>query len=102
MTYIFGPEAEYEMNSAKNGLFLPRVIEEAFDKYQLVIAPADADSKPREWKFLVLDRSGLWNVEAVPRTTFGKLHQSRLRFPDRIAFRPRARYLYFQYIMAML
>src|SRR5437773_12165895 len=51
---------------------------------------------------LVLDKSGLWYVEAVPGTTFEKLHQSKLRFPDKTDFRHRARYLYFQFIMAML
>lgn len=100
MTYIFGPKAENEINSTRNGLFLPGAIKEAFDKHQVVVVPKDL-SQPRTWKWMVIDKTGLWRNIATESITFGELHGRDLIFPDEVT-RPRARYFYFHYLMAML
>ncbi|MCJ1466017.1 hypothetical protein MMC07_004636 [Pseudocyphellaria aurata] len=62
MTYLFGEDADGEISKAANGLFLPFDVEEKLDRYQVVIVPCETETKPQEWKFLVLDRGGLWNT----------------------------------------
>ncbi len=99
MSYVFGPDADRELNSAKNGLFLPHTIEEAFDRHQVVIVPG---AGPKGWKFMVLDRSGLWTARTGTKKTFADLHNEELQFRSGNDFRPRARYLYFHYLLAML
>jgi hypothetical protein len=65
--------------------------------------PAEGDTKPQEWKFFVLDRGGLWNAEIdTSGKTFRELHQFKLQFRANNDFRPRARYFYFHYVLAML
>ena len=100
MTYIFGPDTENDINSARNGLFLPPVVEEALDAHQLVIVPAESG----KWKFMVLDRGGLWNTKVLGSAggTFAQLHNTQLVFLDGRDIRPRARFFYFNYILAML
>lgn len=105
MTYTFGEDAKDEINRAQNGLFLPIAVEEAYDRYLLTIVPCEEETSPQEWKILVLDRGGLWNSPANflgVGKHFGDLHQKRLEFQPGNSFRPRARYFYFQYVMAML
>ncbi len=99
MTCIFGPDAAGELFTARNGLFLQPMIEEAFDKHLIVIVPTE---EAREWKFLVLDRSGLWNAKIEKGRTFADLHNSKLVFQPGRDARPRARYFYFHYLLAML
>jgi hypothetical protein len=104
MDYIFGEDAEDEINRARNGLFLPPVVEEAYDAHQVVIVPDEPQADPPEYKFLVVDKTGLWKAPALMdgKTTFEHLHERRLQFQPGNKFRPRARYLYFRYILAML
>ncbi|EFR02257.1 hypothetical protein MGYG_05258 [Nannizzia gypsea CBS 118893] len=100
MDHIFGKDAHGEINTARNGLFLPVEFEEAFDAYQVVIVPhGSPTSQPREWQVILLDHSGLKNVR-VSGMTFGELHQKKLIFATDA--RPRARYLYFHFILAMI
>lgn len=53
MTYIFGEETAREINSARNGLFLQPEIENAFDRHQLTIVPANGETLPQEWQIPV-------------------------------------------------
>lgn len=99
MNYIFGPDAEGELNTARNGLFLPPEIEKALDKCQLVIVPNGHNSQ--DWKILVLDRSGLWGALATDRLKFSDLHEKVLQFHESRSKRPRARYFYFHFMMAI-
>ncbi|KAN0070307.1 hypothetical protein V8E54_011888 [Elaphomyces granulatus] len=87
MDYIFGEDAEDELNRARNGLFLPPLVEKAYDAHQITIVP-DGPQTPA----LKDDRE----------TPFKDLHGRRLRFQPGNNFRPRARYLYFRYVLAML
>lgn len=105
MTYIFGEEVKGELNMASNGLFLPGSVEGAFDNHQVIIVPCETETKPQEWRFLVLDRGGLWKTPLKilgPGCTFADLHGRQLAFEPNHPFRPRARYLYFHYVMAIL
>ncbi|MCJ1462585.1 hypothetical protein MMC07_001187 [Pseudocyphellaria aurata] len=86
MTYIFGEDAKGELNKAANGLFLHGVFEEQFDRHKIVIVPY----------------RGLWNSPLGAGKTFADLHQQKLIFEPNHPFRPRARYLFFHYVMAML
>lgn len=105
MTYIFGKDAEDEINKAANGLFLPGVIEHALARHKIAIVPCEGETDPQEWKWIVLDQGGQWYVplEVLSETsTFADLHQRKLIFQPGNSFRPRARYLYFHYAMAIL
>ena len=103
MDYIFGEDAEDELNRARNGLFLPLLVEKAYDAHQITIVPDGPQTVPQDYKFLVLDKGGLWNQPALKdETPFKDLHGRRLRFQPGNNFRPRARYLYFRYVLAML
>lgn len=105
MSYIFGDDAKNEINKAPNGLFLHGTVEEAFDRHKIIIVPCEGETKPQEWKFLVLDRGGQWNAPLKvlgKGCTFADLHQRKLIFEPTHSSRPRARYLYFHYVMAML
>lgn len=100
MNHIFGKDAHGEINTARNGLFLPVEFEKAFDTYQVAIVPyGPTTSQPREWQVILLDHSGLKDVR-VSGMTFGQLHQKKLIFATDA--RPRARYLYFHFILAMI
>ncbi|KAF3481143.1 uncharacterized protein GIQ15_03902 [Arthroderma uncinatum] len=103
MEYIFGPDARYEINSPRNALLLPEVVERYFDTHQIAIVPAHSDeSEVRGWKLFIIDKSGLWNRRICPfvSMTFSELHEQKLIFPNN--FRPRARYLYFHYLTSMI
>ena len=103
MTYIFGSETDHELNRAQNGLFLDPNVEEIFDKHLLTIVPFEEGSP--DWKIIILDRSGIWNSPAPflgENKTGADLHNLKLVFQPGNPFRPRARYLYFHYVMAML
>ncbi|EFR04067.1 hypothetical protein MGYG_07073 [Nannizzia gypsea CBS 118893] len=103
MEYIFGRDARYEINSPRNALLLPKKIEKHFDAHQIVIVPAKSDNPDvREWQFLIIDKSGLWNesLSAFGPMKFSDLHERKLIFPN--DFRPLARYLYFHYLISMI
>ncbi|EFE32466.1 uncharacterized protein ARB_00651 [Trichophyton benhamiae CBS 112371] len=103
MEYIFGRDARYEINSPRNALLLPKKIEKHFDAHQIVVVPAKSDNPDvREWQFLIVDKSGLWNEYVFPggEMKFSDLHERKLIFPN--DFRPRARYLYFHYLTSMI
>ncbi|KAM5441773.1 hypothetical protein MferCBS31731_003033 [Microsporum ferrugineum] len=101
MAYVFGPDAKGEINCPRNGLLLPTELERTFDDHRVVIVPAESHPDgPREWKFLVLDRSGLWNSTVHGPHKYSDIHQQRLIFPNNV--RPRARYLYFHYLCSMI
>ncbi|DAA73861.1 TPA_exp: Uncharacterized protein A8136_3847 [Trichophyton benhamiae CBS 112371] len=100
MDNIFGKDTHEEINTARNGLFLPSEFEPAFDAYQVVIVPhGPVTSQPREWQVILLDHSGLKEVP-VCGMTFGQLHKMKLIFPTES--RPRAKYLYFHFILGIL
>jgi hypothetical protein len=101
---LFYIEAQDETNRAAKGLFLQYSVEQAFDHHQLIIVPRGEETKPQEWKFLILDKEGLINTKldfSVVKT-FADLHERKLIFQPGNELRARARYLYFHYILAML
>lgn len=100
MSYIFGSDADGEINTAKNGLFLPKRIESAFDSHQITIVPLGPDNL-QQWKLFVIDRTGLWNAKVLGAMRFSDIHNMELKFPPNATL-PRARYFYFHYMMAML
>lgn len=105
MNYIFGKDSDKEINSARNGLWLPGLFEEQFDKLKVVIVPT---GQSRQWQVLVVDKARIWNSTAywkdggkeVKKITFGDLHGAKLIFQNDA--QPRARYFYFHYLCAML
>lgn len=100
MLYIFGPDAKGELNTARNGLFLPLLVGKQFDNHQLVIVPhGQINAKHRQWKVLVLNKS-LKDAVAFGKTTFEEMDGQRLIF--RSDAQPRARYLYFHFLCAMI
>ncbi|MCJ1466016.1 hypothetical protein MMC07_004635 [Pseudocyphellaria aurata] len=105
MTYIFGDDADGEMNKASNGLFLYGHIHEKFNRHWITIVPCETETeKPQEYKFLVLDQD-IWNHELDDLgkgCTYADLHERKLIFESKHSYRPSARYLYFHYLMAML
>jgi hypothetical protein len=81
----------------------PPLFEKAYDSHQITIVPDGPQTIPQDYKFLVWDRGGRWNQPALQdRTPFKAFHGQRLRFQPGNSFRPRARYLYFRYILAMM
>ncbi|KAK2814105.1 hypothetical protein FQN50_000509 [Emmonsiellopsis sp. PD_5] len=103
MDYIFGEQAEGQLNSARNGLFLHPDIKNAFDKHQVVVVPDGPQTTPQEYKFLVLE-NGLFDCCPTVNSDlkYKDLHGRRLRFQPDNPFRPRACYLYFHYLQAVL
>lgn len=100
MVHIFGINGAKELNSAKNGMWFPRGVEAEYNRFGLVIVPANTNEKaPREWKILIV-KGGLWNPITTFDTTFSELHEKTLIFENNE--QPRARYFYFRYILAMV
>lgn len=100
MTYIFGKDAKGELNSARNALWLPNPFEVQFDQHRVVMVPAGPiGSNPRTWKVVVVD-GGIRNSKAYDGVTFGEINGKKLVFTT--DDQPRARYLYFHYLCAML
>jgi hypothetical protein len=103
MEYIFGEDAEDEINRARNGLFLPLLVEKAYEAHRITIVPDGPQTIPQDYKFLVLDKGGTLELACATNKTFFKdLHGQRLRFQPGNNFRPRAQYLYFRYVLTML
>ncbi len=115
MTNIFGQEAKHEMFSVQNGLLMSTVAEKKMDKGLFVIVPYandESESDVREWhlshpkryKIRVLDKSHKEMLEVVPgsnpKTNWAQLDGRELGFLS--DHRPRARYLYYSYCIAML
>lgn len=113
MTKIFGEEAKHEMFSINNGLLMSTPAENKMDKGLFVIVPSANDesktdvrewhlSHPKRYKIRVLDKDHKEMLELVPgsRTNWAQLDGRELRFLS--DHRPRARYLYYAYCVAML
>jgi hypothetical protein len=116
MTAIFGKDCKDELFSARNGLLLPKRVEAQLEKGLFAIVPAvkDMSSKaeislwaqthPHDYKIKILD-PGRPICEKLAFTdpkpiTWGELDGVKLSFPN--SFRPRARYLYFNYCCQLL
>ncbi|KAN0085534.1 hypothetical protein V8E54_002001 [Elaphomyces granulatus] len=115
MTALFGSEVEGELFSPRNGLMLHDCVEARFDAGLFVIVPdvqdiRDAmemsrwnDARQKDWKIKILD----WNWPKIDHTIHRRpglkwrdLDGRKLQF--RNAFRPRARFLYFNYCVQIL
>lgn len=106
MTKIFGPEAEHEMSSAKNGMVMRPIEDRRMDKGLFVIVPFAIDESaaevnawhepgPKLYKVQVLDKDHeLLEREipgSAPKMEWADLDGHGLQF--RSEHRPRARYL---------
>lgn len=118
-SHFFGEDAKDDIFTASNGLFLPNSIRHLFEHGQIVIVPYGDEEhqqhqqqqqeekalKPQEWKFLVPDREKL-QKESLPllreNDTVADLHERKLIFEPEHPFRPKAQYLYFHYVLAMI
>lgn len=115
MAKIFGQEAEHEMFSINNGLLMSTVAEKKMDKGLFVIVPyakGESETDVREWhrshpkryKTRVLDKGHKEMLEVIPgsnpKINWAKLDGRELEFLS--GHRPRTRYLYYAYCVAML
>ena len=115
MSKIFGPEADNELFSVNNRILLLREVERLFDKGFLVIVPCIEDEKsaaqidewhasnPKRYKLRVIERNAAKLKYSLPgdeHATYIDLDGRELIF--RSNHRPRARYLYFHYCVAIL
>jgi HNH endonuclease len=114
MTTLFGPEVEGELFSPRNGLLLHDLIENRLDAGLFVIVPDINDIRDagevlywseatlKAWKIKILDWKWpkLDNNIDRPGLTWRQLDGRKLQF--RNAFRPRARFLYFNYCVQVL
>lgn len=115
MTRIFGREAEHEMFSIHNGLLMSSHAEKRMDKGLFVIVPcandeSEADvkqwhlSQPKQYKIRVLEKRNKEMLEFVPgsypKISWANLDGRELEFLT--DHRPRVRYLYYAYCVAML
>ncbi|KAF2711412.1 hypothetical protein K504DRAFT_374208 [Pleomassaria siparia CBS 279.74] len=113
MNAIFGNEAAGELFSPKNALFLPSGMEALFDCGFFAIVPNirhDASkaelslweqTSPRDYKIRILDeRHQKIDESFAPGKTWRQLDGQKLMFRNN--FRPRARYLYFNFCMQLL
>jgi HNH endonuclease len=48
MEYIFGEDAEDEINRARNGLFLTPLVDRAYDAHQITIVPDGPQTVPQD------------------------------------------------------
>ena len=115
MTKIFGEEAKHEMFSIANGLLMSTLAENRMDKGLFVIVPSANDesekdvrewhlSHPKRYKIRVLDKNHKDMLELIPgsnpKTNWAQLDGRELQFLS--DHRPRARYLYYAYCVAIL
>jgi hypothetical protein len=113
MTAVFGPEAQKELFSPRNALLLPNPIEDMFDSGLFAIVPAVTDdmskaevslwehTHPREYKLRIIDyRNKVVDQEVMGGKTWRDLDNTKLNFLN--DFRPRPRYLYFNYCSQLL
>lgn len=112
MTRIFGPEAEYEMFSTNNGFLMSTIAETRMDKGLFVIVPfindeseaevkAWHESDPKRYKVRVLGKNHNLMKGEIPGSA-PQIEWADLDGRDRSDHRPRARYLYYNYCVAML
>lgn len=97
LTQTFVEESAHEIFSQRNGLILARQIEDKIGKHQAVLIPATpvpSGSPIMNWEFKVIDEA------CVGELTFRDLDGRELVF--RSDARPRARYLYFHYVLSLL
>jgi hypothetical protein len=115
MDSIFGMMESPELFSPRNGMIISDVVEKKFDKGFMAIVPRLPDrptpaqvqqwnsSEPKEYKVRILDHKNP-EVNKVIRPesaqTWKDLDGSNVEF--RSAFRPWARYLYFNYCIQIL
>lgn len=112
MTAIFGTEEE--LFSSRNGMLIRKDLEKRFDKYWIAIVPhADytstkevqewSKSEPQRWMIRVMNpkpQQMRGSLDWDPEKTYLDLDGQELAF--RNSFRPRARYLYFHYLVALV
>ena len=114
MSAIFGKDANNELFSINNGVLMCRDAEERFDQGYFVIVPDVSDnpsqeeierwntSNPREYRIKVLDPSHqkMKKIINLSEKTWNDLDGQPITF--RSNQRPRARYLYFHYVVSVL
>ncbi|EEH37494.1 hypothetical protein PAAG_07912 [Paracoccidioides lutzii Pb01] len=101
MALVFAEGPDIDVNGAKNGLFLPPRVKEAFEKFQIVIVPEDVGANPPEFEFRVLDAS-VHSQMGTQDMTFNELNKRKLIFQPENSFRPSLQYLHFHFAVAML
>ncbi|EAA33784.2 hypothetical protein NCU08538 [Neurospora crassa OR74A] len=122
MVTLFGKEAEAEMYSPRNGLLLHKNVEKALDLGLIAIVPDLAEdakeeewekwesSRPRGYKWKVMDNDAklleenCWVKPDHPESIImvRELDGKPLQFRETSDHRPRARYLYFLFVSALL
>ena len=115
MDAIFGPSNPPELSSSLNGMIISNAVEAKFDLGFMAIVPGLPEhpsaaeitlwnsTQPKEYKVRILDFDAYFiDHQILPESeqTWRQLDGSNLEF--RNDFRPRARYLYFHYIVQIL
>ncbi|KAL8731089.1 MAG: hypothetical protein Q9166_003617 [cf. Caloplaca sp. 2 TL-2023] len=103
LDYLFGTE-DSALASERNGIFLVRGLEAAFDNGAITVVPdGSLDSNPIEWKVVVLDDSILNQVffeSSKGKFRYHMIDGKRLTWQNNN--RPARRYLYFRHAMACM
>ena len=122
MAQLFGEEAVAEVFSAHNGILLPNQVEIALDLGVIAIVPDVPDdagedacsvweaSIQREYRWKIIDRNArdvleknfVEGKDAADFMLVEELDGKKLLFRPTSTHRPRARYLYFVYVCAIL
>ncbi|KAL8905289.1 MAG: hypothetical protein Q9207_002722 [Kuettlingeria erythrocarpa] len=117
MVALFGSDAEGELFAPCNGILMVATAEELLDKGLLLIVPDlphDAGLAQfqlwhsldvKEYKILIPDKENTlikrpFNRGSSPEQSWATLHNTKVEFHG--LWRPRARYLYYTYMTAML
>lgn len=114
MTRIFGSTAKDDLFAPVNGIMIASAVESVFDKGFMAIVPrlpndlsaAESslwnNSSPKEYEIRILDYNSP-HIDEEPRQgtgTWRELDGTHVEFLN--DFRPRARYVYFQYCIQVL
>ncbi|KAH8594429.1 hypothetical protein B0O99DRAFT_687661 [Bisporella sp. PMI_857] len=117
---MFGPDVENELNSYHNGLLLDNAIEKAMDDGAIAIVPDVPDDpsdkqvldwetkEPKQYKWRVIDGTALSLDEVISSKLASDDSDMDVRALDhkplvfRNSTRPRARYLYYLFVVAVL
>ncbi|KAI4131439.1 MAG: hypothetical protein LQ347_002978 [Umbilicaria vellea] len=103
MNLIFGPEAEEDLFGVRNGMIISAPIKAKFDKFQVVIVPAQPRTEAHavdDWVLRTVNHQiDDYKVHEIGKT-FKEIDGRPLVF--RSNARPAARYLYFHYVVSML
>ncbi|KAH8668818.1 hypothetical protein BX600DRAFT_538842 [Xylariales sp. PMI_506] len=112
---LFGVNVEGELDTPYNGLLLPSNVEQAIDDSAIAIVPDIPDdpsteeveawesAEPKQYKWRVMDNEADILDQCImdnDSMTIRDLRGNRLFF--KTAMRPRARYLYFLFVVAQL